>query len=216
MAGTDSDGGGFLGFCSSVLFTSGVAALFIWLSLRTSKPVCSIEQFDVFALNKTHNSTGNHTIYFDLKLNNKNKDKAVFYDALNLTFYYDSDRNSAVGNASFPGFHQGNQKSTHRTGTVEARGVNWEAAAEAAVAANGSAVFRVDLATAVRFKIVFWKTKRHKLKLGHELMVNDQGSLIRTKKKGVKLTSGARKHSFYPAPVEMMGPALAFIFFWWI
>lgn len=50
----------------------------------------------------------------------------------------------------------------------------------------------MELATAVRFKIIFWKTKRHRLVVGADLQVNDQGSLVKRKKnKGIKLSSQA-------------------------
>lgn len=62
------------------------------------------------------------------------------------------------------------------------------------MAANGSALFRVELTTAVRYKIIFWKTKRHRLVVGADLQVNDDGSLVkRKKKKGIKLSSGGAK-----------------------
>ncbi|KAK1360768.1 hypothetical protein POM88_045242 [Heracleum sosnowskyi] len=40
-------------FCCTFIFTSGLTALFLWLSLRPSNPTCSIQHFDVPALNKT-------------------------------------------------------------------------------------------------------------------------------------------------------------------
>ncbi|KAJ8420138.1 hypothetical protein Cgig2_033912 [Carnegiea gigantea] len=186
--------------CCSFIFTAGLTALFLWLSLRPSSPTCSIEQFDAFALNKTSNSTTqtktktkttNHTLYYDLKLKNRNKDMGVYYDALNLTFYYAS---RPIGNATYPAFYQGHQKDTHRIGSFDAtRGVNWENAT-AVVSTNGSAVFRVELATAVRYKIIFWKTKQHRLVMAADLHVNDQGSLVKGKKnKGITLSSGAAK-----------------------
>lgn len=182
--------------CCSFIFTSGLTALFLWLSLRSSSPTCSIEQFDAFALNKTSNSTTqtkttNHSLFYDLKLKNRNKDMGVYYDALNLTFYYAS---KPIGNTTYPAFYQGHQKDTNRIGSFDAtRGVNWENAT-AAVSTNGSAVFRVELATAVRYKIIFWKTKRHRLVVAADLHVNDQGSLVKRKKnKGIKLSSGAAK-----------------------
>ncbi|CAO2835961.1 unnamed protein product [Amaranthus hypochondriacus] len=67
--------------CCSFIFTSGLTALFIWLNLRAHNPVCSIENFDVFSLNKSANSSiinNNRTIHYDLKLNNKNNKDKVF------------------------------------------------------------------------------------------------------------------------------------------
>lgn len=49
--------------------------------------------------------------------------------------------------------------------------------------------FRVDLETAVRFKIMGFKTKRHKIVVWAQVDVNDSGQ--KAKKKGIKLKSGA-------------------------
>ncbi|KAL2943833.1 Protein NDR1 [Bienertia sinuspersici] len=176
--------------CCSFIFTLGLTALFLWLNLKTNNPTCSIENFDVFVLNKTAPNfiiKNNHTIRYDLKLNNKNnKDKGIYYDTLNLTFYHKPNTSLiTLGNATFDPFYQGHEKSTHRINTLDARGVKWENATAV------TAKFRVELNTSVRFKIVFWKTKRRRLELGADLEVNDQGSLVKKKKKGVKLTSGA-------------------------
>ncbi|KMS98507.1 hypothetical protein BVRB_4g092000 [Beta vulgaris subsp. vulgaris] len=201
--------------CISFIFTSGLTALFLWLSLRPSNPTCSIENFDVFILNKTANSTfkNNHTILYDLKLNNKgNKDKGIYYDTLNLTFYYKPNLTliNTLGNATYVPFYQGYGKNTHRKGSIDARGVKWENATAT------TAVFRVELNTLVRFKIVFWKTKRHRLDLKADLLVNEQGSLIkRKKKKGIKLTSGVG-NSMSCSKFMLLGVlgVLIFVHFW--
>ncbi|CAO2835960.1 unnamed protein product [Amaranthus hypochondriacus] len=199
--------------CCSFIFTSGLTALFIWLNLRAHNPVCSIENFDVFSLNKSANSSiinNNRTIHYDLKLNNKNnKDKGIYYDILNLTFYYKPNQTLiSLGNASFPAFYQGHEKKTHRISSIDGKRVKWE---------NDTATmaeFRVELNTSVRFKIVFWKTKRHRLDLRADLLINEEGSLIKRKKKGVKFTSKARnsKASFHFYFLSILG-FLIFILF---
>ncbi|WOH04223.1 hypothetical protein DCAR_0623632 [Daucus carota subsp. sativus] len=173
-------------FCCTFLFTSGLTALFLWLSLRASNPTCSIQQFDVHALNKTANATSNHTIYFDLKLDNKNKDKGIYYDALNLTFYYGTNKSQRIGNFTIKGFYQGHHKNTHRENNVTFD----------AVSVSGS-VFRVDLETKVRFKIMGFKTKRHRIAVWAQVEVNDNGQ--KKKKKGIKLKSGAPEFQRYRA-----------------
>ncbi|KAH7844992.1 hypothetical protein Vadar_033959 [Vaccinium darrowii] len=192
-------GGGCCRCCSSFILTLGFTALFMWLSLRTSKPVCSIQDIYVPPLNKSENSTY-YKIYFDLKLDNENKDKGIYYDALNLTFYYPPNLTTPIGNKTFPGFYQGHKKNARRKDWVEVHGVPWPAAIKAA--ANGSAVFRVDLATAVRFKVMVWKTKRHKLVVGADVQVNDFGKKVY--KKGVRLTSGAPERERYHARTGLL------------
>lgn len=206
------------GCCCRLIFTSGLTTLFLWLSLRVNSPTCSIENFTVFALNKTANSSiisnnnnNNHTIRYDLKLNNKdNKDKGIYYDTLNLTFYYKLNQTSVLlGNATFKNFYQGHGKKTHRIATIDGgKGVKWEN--DTATTAS----FRVELNTSVRYKILFWKTKRHRLDLSAVLLVDETGSLIKRKKKGIKFTSKAWNSSGCNVMVLGILGFLSFILFW--
>ncbi|KAL2247592.1 UNVERIFIED_CONTAM: Protein NDR1 [Sesamum indicum] len=203
MAG-DDDTAGCCRCCCSFIFTSGLTALFMWLSLRTYKPTCSIERFYVPFLNTTDNSSAarnNHTLYFDLKLNNGMKDKGVNYADINLTFFYTQNTSRIpVANYTVPGFHQGHEKKAHRKQLVGASGLPWAAALDAV--SNGSTVsFRVDLATRVKYKILFWYTKRESLVVGGDVAVDDSGGKV--KKKGIKLKSGA------PDPATV-GPVFVF------
>ncbi|KMS98513.1 hypothetical protein BVRB_4g092060 [Beta vulgaris subsp. vulgaris] len=131
------------------LITIGVL---LWLLIKPSIPKCYIEEFDVFALRENTNSTHlNNTIYYNLKLKNRNTDKGVYYDTINLNFYYKPNEYTslAIGNSTFTPFYQGKYKSTHRVGNIEPRGVRWGNATASTV------MFRVELVTAVRSKIFF-------------------------------------------------------------
>ncbi|KAJ8747519.1 hypothetical protein K2173_009256 [Erythroxylum novogranatense] len=152
--------------CFSFIFTSGLTALFMWLSLRTSSPKCLLQDFYIPALNRTLNTAANTTLYFHLRLENTNKDKRVYYDP-----------SHSIANYTIPAFRQGHKKKATK-----------------AVLVHGSAVFRVDMATSVRYKIMFWKTKREKIMVGADVPVNDQGTLVDAKK-GIKLKSDAAKAS---------------------
>lgn len=206
MPDFDSGRGG--GCCCSFIITSGLTALFMWLSLRTSKPTCSVEQLYVAALNTTDNSTAsrsNRTIYFDLKLDNGMKDKGVHYANITLSFYYNSTL--PVANYTVPEFYQGHKKNTHRRDLVAAPGLPWAEALDAV--ANGSAVsFRVRLATSVKFKIVFWYTKRHRLEVAGDVQVNATGNKVN--KKNVKLKSEAPELLRHWLTV---GPVVVFTFY---
>lgn len=194
MSDNNSGGGGCCRCMFSFIFTTGLTALFMWLSLRGSNPKCSIQNFYVPALNLSANSTvrsSNHSIYFDLKLDNGMKDKGVRYDDLNLTFYYSPNNtgynNLPIGNYTISRFYQGHGKDTHRKALVETRGVPWANASKAV--SNGTVVFRLDLSTKVRYKILFWYSKKHKLMVGANVNVNATGQKVN--KKGIKLKSAA-------------------------
>ncbi|KAL7608137.1 hypothetical protein Lser_V15G13896 [Lactuca serriola] len=185
------NGSGCCRCCFSFILTLGLTSLFLWLSLRTSNPVCSIQDVYIPALNKTRNSTSDQSIYLDLKLDNENKDKGIFYDPLNITLHYYINQSNGNGipisNYVLKGFYQGHQKKARRKNWTDTQGVPWDAAVN--ITGGRPPVFRVDLATAVRFKILVWKTKRHRLILGADFEVSDRGQKLQ--KKGTRLKSGA-------------------------
>ncbi|KAG5546388.1 hypothetical protein RHGRI_018539 [Rhododendron griersonianum] len=148
------------------------------------------EDFYVPALNKTLNSTtttaATTSIYFDIELDNPNRVEGIYYNTLDLTFYYKHSNQtySPVANQTFVGFYQGHKKKARRSRTVEATGVPWEEVS------NGSMpVFRVGLVTSFRFKVLSRKTKEHELAVGADVAVNDSGE--KDNQKGVRLKSGA-------------------------
>ncbi|XP_042028387.1 protein NDR1-like [Salvia splendens] len=172
----------------------------MWLSLRTSNPTLSVESFYAAALNASDAAArGNRTVFLDVKLANSMKDKGVHYANTTLTLsFYRRRRNSsssssddgliAVGDYAWPGFHQGHKKSTRRRALVGAAGVPW-AEARDAVAGGEGVGFRVRVATRVKFKIMFWYTKRHRLEVAGDVQVDATGGKVG--KKGVKLKSAA-------------------------
>lgn len=209
MTDNSGEGGCCRCLCSFIL-TTGLTALFLWLSLRGSNPKCSIQDFYVPALNLSANSTvrsSNHSIYFDLKLDNGMKDKGVRYDDINLTFYYSPNHtnynNLPIGNYTINRFYQGHGKDTHRKALVETRGVPWANASET-VSSNGTVVFRLDLSTKVRYKILFWYTKKHKFTVGANVDVNATGQKVNSKK-GIRLKSAAATAELRVSRLSLVG-----------
>lgn len=174
----------------------------MWLSLRTSNPTCYVQFFYVPALNRTLNSTENTTIYLDLKLNNGNKDKGIYYDNVNLNLSYvhnisEPEGKTLINDTFIPAFYQGHKKKATKPANFSAAGLDW-----ALVKANTTAFFRVDMATAVRFKIMAWKTRRHRLVVRTTVEVNESGTKVKPKK-GNKL-SGARKNGCFSLQVGVL------------
>ncbi|CAA7035841.1 unnamed protein product [Microthlaspi erraticum] len=193
--------GGRRNCCSclmSFIFTAGLTSLFLWLSLRPDKPKCTIEQFYVPALNKTLNSRTNTTLNFMVRLANPNRDQGIYYDDVHVSL---SNANSSVANYTVPRFYQGHKKKAKKWGQAlpfDSRAVL------RAVLPNGSAVFRLDLKTQVRFKIIFWKTKRYGIEVGANVEVNGDG--VKANKKGIKMRksdSSTRLRSYFPVCVLM-------------
>ncbi|KAJ8622159.1 hypothetical protein MRB53_030688 [Persea americana] len=185
--------GGCCRWCTGFIFTLGLTALLMWLSFRPSRPKFSVSEFHIPALNKTSNSNltsqippTNTSIFFNLKLENPNKDKGIYYDALSLTFYYDALNYSQIGNASIPAFYQGYKKTAHKKGNLSAGArAFWEDATKV-VSEGKKAAFMVRMVTRVRYKIVGFKTRRHGLNLTAKVEVNDHGT-----------SHGAKLHSLW-------------------
>ncbi|EXC05112.1 hypothetical protein L484_011901 [Morus notabilis] len=196
--------GGCCRCCFSFIFTLGLTALFLWLSLRTSKPTCAVQSIYFPALNRTLNNPKNTTVYLTLRLENGNKDKGIFYDNVNLTLSYipnitDPKKIKLVNDTFVTAFYQGHKKTAKKEVNFSAAELNWTAAR----AVNSTTFFRVDLATAVRFKIMAWKTKRYRIMVGANVEVNEFGEKVKKKKKGIKL-SGAGKNGGFSLKVGVL------------
>ncbi|XP_042518581.1 protein NDR1-like [Macadamia integrifolia] len=178
--------------CVSFIFTIGLTALFWWLNLRSSSPTFSIQNFSVPALNtsaKTKTTTTTTTtVAIDFRIQNSNKYEGVYYDALNITLYYSPNLSFPVGNASIFGFYQRHKKKAVKEVTLHEVKIPWGAAART-VSSNGTVGFRVDLATAVRYKVFGWKTGRRQMKVHGDVSVDNLGK--QTYKKQIKLRSAA-------------------------
>ncbi|XP_015577079.3 protein NDR1-like [Ricinus communis] len=186
-------GGGCCRCCCSFIFTLGLTALFMWLSLRPSKPKCLLKKFYIPALNHSLTPRGNTSLIFQLGLENTNKDKGVYYDPVNVTFFDSPKRNHTVGNFVIPEFYQGHKKKATKGGEINLTASSaFDQDAVSRAVSNGSAVIRVDMATRVRYKIMAWKTKRYTITVGADINITDQGTIINPKK-GIKLKSSAAK-----------------------
>ncbi|KAI7737701.1 hypothetical protein M8C21_011873 [Ambrosia artemisiifolia] len=187
--------------CFSFILTLGLTSLFMWLSLRTSNPILSIQDIYVPALNISRNSTDYHSIYIDLKFDNTNKDKGIYYDPINVTLHYLTNTSIPISNYTLKGFYQGHNKKARRKNWTEMNGVPWEEAVKV-VDDGGLVVFRVDLTTVIRFKILLWKTKKHRLVVGTDFQVNNVGK--KEQKKGTRLRSGSPEMFSGGFPVRLV------------
>ncbi|KAL1830069.1 hypothetical protein ACET3Z_008481 [Daucus carota] len=118
-----------------------------------------------FCFTGVENSDGSNLnqsiIYFKLNLENDLTLMGIYYDNLNLTFsYYTTEGNIVpVGNYTIPAFRQGLQAETDRKDyVVTTRGITWQeisnnvSVLSLTPSVSSDVVFRVDLATAVRFR----------------------------------------------------------------
>lgn len=191
-----SECGGLCRWCVGFLFSLGLAALFLWLTLRPSTPSLFINDL----------SLSNTTLDFHLRLKNDNKDKGVYYDNITLSFFFPANSSRPLGpNVTFPAFYQGHGKKANRYDSVPAdRG---------SLPPNGTAAeFEVRLETRVRYKIWGFKTARHRLKLHKEVRVDEQGKKVG--KKGAELRSAGPPRRRLPAATGFA--VLIFTAIFWI
>uniref|UniRef100_M1CEM5 NDR1 n=1 Tax=Solanum tuberosum TaxID=4113 RepID=M1CEM5_SOLTU len=88
------------------------------------------------------------------------KDKGVRYDKIILSFYYGTNTSIPLGNSTINGFYQGHDKKAKKKGKLEIQKMAWDAALKN-VTNTSKVVFRVDVATRVSYKIIFWFGKKH-------------------------------------------------------
>ncbi|CAJ1978737.1 unnamed protein product [Sphenostylis stenocarpa] len=152
--------------CSlSTILSLGLSALFLWFTLRTYPPKCSIKSLSLL--------TRNDTVVFQLSLQNENNDKGVKYDAVHLAFavFLDNTTTHPLANATLRPFYQGHGKTTRKWGSAvapHAARLNRTAAVK-----NGSVFLRVEFATRVKYKMwLNFYIKRHRLVGGANVEVN--------------------------------------------
>lgn len=164
--------GGLCRWCLGFLFSLGLAALFLWLTLRPSAPSLFINDLS---------RSSNTTFSFLLRLKNENKDKGVYYDNITLSFFFPANSSRPLGpDVTIPAFYQGHGKKANKQDSLRAD--------QGSLPPNGTAAeFAVRLETRVRYKIWGFKTVRHGLKLHGEVSVDEQGKKVG--KKGVELRS---------------------------
>ncbi|XP_055815344.1 protein NDR1-like [Solanum dulcamara] len=165
--------------CIKFILGLGVLALILWLSLRTTKPKCSIGDVYVRGLDKSINSNNNtmkrdNHLSFQVHLKNEMKDKAVRYDNITVNFYYGTNTSYPLGNFTIEGFKQGKDKEAFKSGMIETHNMPWDDAIK--VVSNGSkAIFRVDVSSRIKYKITFWYTKKHNYFVENKVEVDNTG-----------------------------------------
>jgi len=196
--------------CTSFITSTGLAILFLWLTLRTQQPKCFIQSLYLPSFNKTLTSTihkhsnNNNTIIFNLKLANQNKDKGVYYDATRLTFalFLDVNTTRPLANSTLDGFYQGHGKTAEKWGSAEARGGGVNRTVQ------GSVFLRVEFVTRVKYKILFVYTKRHRLSGGANVEVT-VSSGQKVNPKGIRLGNAPVRIGSEAAPVRGLWVALS-------
>ncbi|KAH1032611.1 hypothetical protein J1N35_044785 [Gossypium stocksii] len=191
--------------CCGGIFSLGMSALFMWLWIHTSNPKCSIQTLSLRSLSGASNLTAERTLSLTLRLVNPNQLKGIKYDPLNVTVYDFPNKSNVIGNILMPGFYQGYRKKATKPG----QGTANTTVALRAVSENRTGVFRVDMVTAVKFKTFYGYSKRHKIRIGADVVVNASGDKV--DRKGIRLRSMAPKMG--NSCVVLLGALFNFLLF---
>ncbi|KAF3959659.1 hypothetical protein CMV_015543 [Castanea mollissima] len=143
-----------------ILALLGILALCLWLILRPKAPNYSIVDITIPPGSLASSEDQNATIYYDLEIENPNKDSSVYYDDVLFTFYYGQ---YTVGQKTIPSFHQGRSKTRQVVDYLEVKPSVWKSFRNAI--SNGKAELKASLLTKVRYKTWGQRSKHHKLDL---------------------------------------------------
>ncbi|MCL7033355.1 hypothetical protein MKW94_007535 [Papaver nudicaule] len=163
-----------------LFFRLGIAvtlsAALLWFTIQL-RPHCSLEKFYIPALNKTSNHPNSTAISLELSFWNRNNEKSIYFDNLSMTLYYYHGKSliSLIGYTSIPEFYQQHRHTKHHAETIQTFGVPWEDVKMKVSNGSTGAVFRVNLVMNVRYWNGIWKSRRHELRLGVNVTINDQG-----------------------------------------
>uniref|UniRef100_A0A166FAF5 Late embryogenesis abundant protein LEA-2 subgroup domain-containing protein n=2 Tax=Daucus carota subsp. sativus TaxID=79200 RepID=A0A166FAF5_DAUCS len=165
----------------------------------------SIQDFYIAGAEGTSGSNFNQSIiYFKLDIVNPGKSMGVYYDNINLTFSYYATEDDLVplANYAIQGFRQGVDKKTDRKDfVVTTRGMAWQEISNNVPvlsllpSVSSDVVFRVDLATAVRFREFMTGTKSKRLETMAWCEVEvDQMTGKKSSDKAIKLNHMIKHH----------------------
>ncbi|KAL0442891.1 UNVERIFIED_CONTAM: hypothetical protein Slati_2011800 [Sesamum latifolium] len=142
----------------SVVTVLSLAGVVSWLSLTPKNPGFRISdlRFPDFKNHSIHLnvSVPNNSIIFDLEISNPNKRMGIYYSGINLALYRGG---GVVGTNSIPAFYQGYRNRTLFQILIHASQEFWQATNV------GKVDFVVRVETAVKFRIIKWKTKLHQI-----------------------------------------------------
>ncbi|KAL5147670.1 Protein NDR1 [Glycine soja] len=178
--------------CFGTLLSLGLTAAFLWLTLRTSPPKCTLQSLYLPSFTSPHHK--NDTLFFNLSLQNDNKDKSIKYGAVLFTFaiFLDNITTRPLANATLEPFYQGRSKTARKWGSArvprDGRAIaTANRSADATVRNNGKVFVRVEFTTRVRYKIwTLFYVKRQRLVGGANVEVN-ASSGEKVEPKGIRL-----------------------------
>lgn len=161
--------------CIWLLQVIGLLSLIVlclWLALRPKSPSYSI----VFiSIGQPSNSNENNTIFYNLDIENPNKDSSIYYDDTILSFLY-GEQEDDVGETTIGSFHQGTGNTRDVSDTVNAKPRPFKPLFSAI--SNATTELKVALITRYQYKTWGIKSKFHGLHLKGILPIDSDGEAL--------------------------------------
>ncbi|KAL7142772.1 hypothetical protein ABFS83_08G146300 [Erythranthe nasuta] len=163
-----------------LLFLIGIITFILWLSLRPHRPRFHVIDFSIPELaGGGEGGFQNAQIVYNVTARNANQNIGVYYDSMQLTVYY-QDQSIGGSPLSNP-FYQEPKKTAVFAGTLggaalTVTGQQWQQFT--ADKARGEVVFRLEVASTIRFKISTWDSKRHKMHANCPVGVGPDGLIL--------------------------------------
>ncbi|XP_065045929.1 protein NDR1-like [Musa acuminata AAA Group] len=169
---------GLCRFCLIFLLTIVFLVLLFYLTYRPIKPRYYLTAFSLL-LNSSSSSSapgaGAVVASFELAIKNRNKELGVYHDDLGLSLSLPPFNSSSSATAVVPGFYQGHQRTASKAGFFNLSSSSSSSKRPWAAVANGSAVLRIAVESAVRYKAVAWRSQRHRVSLAAEVAIDGEG-----------------------------------------
>ncbi|XP_076958937.1 NDR1/HIN1-like protein 26 [Bidens hawaiensis] len=162
----------------SLLFVLGLITFILWLSLRPHRPRFHIHEFSIPSLAQD-NGLASAQATFNVTARNPNLNIGIFYDTMHITLFF---QNQNIGEEPFnvPFFQEPKNTTVLYDTLSGTRLVINEARWGQLVAArmHGLVTFRLEVASAIRFKVAGWESKKHKMHANCDIGVGPDGMLI--------------------------------------
>ncbi|OIT35703.1 PREDICTED: NDR1/HIN1-like protein 12 [Nicotiana attenuata] len=165
----------FLGLLAIV----GLITFILWLSLRPHRPRIFLDDFSVPALGQGVGGPENAQINFKVTARNSNQGIGVYYDASQVTVYYQEQ--SIGGYQVLTPFYQQPKNSTIFASmlsgsSLTVTGSQWKQMQNDRT--RGPVIFRLELTSTIRFKISSWNSKRHRMHANCPVGVGQDGMIL--------------------------------------
>ncbi|GKA57041.1 NDR1/HIN1-like protein 26 [Tanacetum coccineum] len=162
----------------SLLFIVGLITFILWLSLRPHRPRFHINEFSIPSITQDNGFASAQAI-FNVTMRNSNLNIGIYYDTVHVTLYYQNQ--NIGGKPLLDPFYQSPKNTTSLIGTLAGTSLVVDQARWAQFVADrmrGFVSFRLEVASAIRFKVATWESKKHTMHANCDIGVGADGMLL--------------------------------------